>query len=85
MRVGSDSTPTGGEWPARIWGQYMNQVHTGSERGAFLEPEPTRGGRNLTLPGERPERPRPPAADPSAPTTAPPTTAAPEPPPDVGD
>jgi membrane peptidoglycan carboxypeptidase len=85
MRVGSDSTPTGGEWPARIWGQYMNQVHTGSERGAFLEPEPTRRGRNLTLPGERPARPRPPATDPSAPTTAPPTTAAPEPPPDVGD
>jgi penicillin-binding protein 1A len=89
MRVGSDSTPTGGEWAARIWGQYMNQVLAGSVRGAFLEPGPTRGGRSLTLPGETPP-PRPPGSTPGStpsttPATTPPSEPPPTPPPDVGD
>jgi penicillin-binding protein 1A len=83
MRVGSDSSPTGGEWAARIWGQYMNTILEGTQRVEFLEPESTRRGRALTLPGETPVRPRPS----TAPTTAPPTTAPPTVPPaeDVGD
>ena len=87
MRVGSDSTPTGGEWPARIWGQYMNTILQGSARVEFLEPGATRGGRTLTLPGETPVRP--PSTGTTTPgTTPPPTTAVPAPttvPPDVGD
>jgi penicillin-binding protein 1A len=43
---------TGGSYPARIWGQYMNAVLAGLERGSFPAPLPTRGGRNLVLPRE---------------------------------
>ena len=78
MRVGSDGSPTGGEWAARIWGQYMNMILDGSERAEFLDPEDTRRGRGLRMPGESapPSRPRPPSG--STGTTAPPATAPPE-------
>jgi penicillin-binding protein 1A len=44
---------TGGSYPARIFGQYMNEVLAGTERQSFAEPEPTRRGRGLRLEGER--------------------------------
>ncbi|MBA2283482.1 MAG: transglycosylase domain-containing protein, partial [Acidimicrobiia bacterium] len=43
---------TGGSYPARIWGQYMNAVLDGIERVEFADPESTRGGRSLRLPSE---------------------------------
>jgi penicillin-binding protein 1A len=93
LRVGSDGSPTGGEWPARIWGQYMNAILEGSARAEFLEPEDTRPGRSLRMPGETPTR-RPSSegstsgtSGTSPPATSPPATEAPPAPPDedVGD
>jgi penicillin-binding protein 1A len=43
-------TPTGGSYPARIWGGYMNAVLAGAEPAMFPDPGPTRSGRSLTLP-----------------------------------
>ena len=43
---------TGGNFPARIFGQYMNAVLDGSERVEFPDPDSTRGGRGLRLAGE---------------------------------
>lgn len=43
---------TGGSYPARIWGQYMNQVLDGTERVEFREPGPTRRAQAIRLPGE---------------------------------
>ncbi|MBA2496992.1 MAG: transglycosylase domain-containing protein, partial [Acidimicrobiia bacterium] len=43
-------TPTGGSYPARIWGGYMNAVLAGAEPAVFPEPGPTRAGRSLTPP-----------------------------------
>ena len=43
---------TGGTYPARIWGQYMNAILAGSERAEFPDPESTRRGRGLRLEGE---------------------------------
>ncbi|MGH9136006.1 MAG: transglycosylase domain-containing protein [Acidimicrobiales bacterium] len=88
-------TVTGGSYPARIWGQYMNTVLSGTERVEFPDPEPTRSGRSLTLPRQidlsAPSPTRPPSATTTATTglsippseTTPPTTAPPPPPPTV--
>ena len=43
---------TGGSYPARIFGQYMNAVLEDSERGEFPDPGPTRRGRELRPPYE---------------------------------
>jgi penicillin-binding protein 1A len=44
----------GGNYPARIWGQFMRAVTDGTERAEFLPPDPTRSGRGLQMAGERP-------------------------------
>ena len=43
---------TGGSYPARIFGQYMNAVLEDSERREFPDPGPTRRGRELRPPYE---------------------------------
>jgi penicillin-binding protein 1A len=48
---------TGGSYPARIFGQFMNAVLDGAEPGTFPDPAPTRRGRELRPPYE--ERPAP--------------------------
>ncbi|HET6665292.1 MAG TPA: transglycosylase domain-containing protein [Acidimicrobiales bacterium] len=92
LRIGSDGSPTGGEWSARIWGQYMNAILDGSARAEFLEPQDTRRGHALRMPGEQATRPRPrpggSGGGGGTATTAPPVTQAPaptEPPPPATD
>lgn len=87
MRV-EGTSPTGGSYPARIWGQYMNAVLDGSARVEFLEPGDTRSGRTLRMPGESSTRPRPSGSGSRGTgTTTPPATSPPTVPPgqDVGD
>jgi penicillin-binding protein 1A len=82
LRIGTDGSPTGGEWAARIWGQYMNAILDGSARAEFLEPEDTRRGQALRMPGEQATRPRPRPGGSTGggtATTAPPVTEAPAP------
>jgi penicillin-binding protein 1A len=84
-RVPGTGRVTGGSLPARIWGEYMSAALANTPTGSWLEPEGTRRGKALRVPGEvSPPRPRPtetvPAAEaPAAPAEAPP--AAPTPPP----
>jgi penicillin-binding protein 1A len=85
LRIGSDGSPTGGEWSARIWGQYMNAILDGSARAEFLDPLETRRGHALRMPGEQATRPRPRpgggggGGGGGTATTAPPVTEAPAP------
>jgi membrane peptidoglycan carboxypeptidase len=53
---------TGGSYPARIWGEYMNTILEGSQRVEFPAPETTRSGHSLRPPNETSgsgSRPRP--------------------------
>jgi penicillin-binding protein 1A len=47
MRSVGGITVTGGSYPARIFGQYMNAMLEGTETGAFPDAEATRRGRAL--------------------------------------
>jgi membrane peptidoglycan carboxypeptidase len=92
-RVPGTGRVTGGSLPARIWGEYMNAALANAPTAAWPEPEGTRRGRALRVPGEvSPPRPRPtptaPAEDPAAAAPeaapaapAPPAETAPAPPP----
>jgi membrane peptidoglycan carboxypeptidase len=52
MRNVGGISVTGGSYPARIFGQFMNAVLDGTERVEFPESEPTRRGRALRPPYE---------------------------------
>jgi membrane peptidoglycan carboxypeptidase len=84
MRNIGGISPTGGSYPARIWGQYMNAILEGTERVEFRDAAETRRGTALRMPGERGTgTTRPPSTGGTGPTTtapagpAPPTTGAP--------
>jgi len=52
IRLPGYGTVFGGELPAKIWGDYMNVLHTNLEPRAFAEPEPYGGSSYLKVKGE---------------------------------
>jgi membrane peptidoglycan carboxypeptidase len=67
VSISGGSGITGGEYPARIWGEFMNAWQQGHEPVAFPPPPDRAGGQNLTVPGGVDLTPPPPPPRPPAP------------------
>ncbi len=82
IRIAGGAPITGGQYPARIWGAFMNAWQQGRPTVAFPAPPGRPGGQTLTVPGgvdlsPPPAPPAPPPPDPAQP----PPPGPPQPPP----
>ena len=74
------SNITGGSYPARIWGNFMNKWQAGRESVGFHGPPSRAGGNLLAVPGGIDLTPPPPPPAPPAPPEPPPDPSVPPPP-----
>ena len=75
------SNITGGSYPARIWGNFMNKWTEGRESVGFNGPPGRPGGATLAVPGGVDLTPPPAPPAPAPPAPAPPAPGTPPPPP----
>ena len=84
IRISGGAPITGGQYPARIWGAFMNAWQQGRPTAAFPGPPGRPGGQTLTVPGgvdlSPPPAPPAPAPPPPGPPPRPGTPPPPAPP-----
>ncbi len=81
IRISGGAPITGGQYPARIWGAFMNAWQQGRPTAGFPGPPGRPGGKTLTVPGGVDLSPPPAPAPPAPPPPGPPHQPAPPPPP----
>jgi membrane peptidoglycan carboxypeptidase len=67
VRISGGPGITGGQYPARIWGAFMNAWQEGRSRADFAGPPGRPGGQTLTVPGDIDMTPALPPPAPEAP------------------